>query len=76
MAKKGKRAMGVIRRDEAYSKGEAMERLGISQRFWDQMLDAGLPYCEMGHGRWVTGTNLLEYMNENAKQKEKAKATS
>ena len=49
---------GVINAHEAYSKQELMNRLGISQRFWDSMLDDGLPFTNIGHGRWVTGQSL------------------
>jgi hypothetical protein len=54
---------------EAYSKTEVMNRLGISQRFWDKMIANGLPYSEMGHSRWVTGQALIEYMTKHSKTK-------
>ena len=36
-------SFGVIDVAEAYSKTMVLERLGISQKFWDKMLDEGLP---------------------------------
>jgi hypothetical protein len=60
---------GSINAHEAYSKTEAMNRLGISQRFWDQMLANGLRYAEIGHSRWVTGQALIEYMTRHSKTK-------
>lgn len=60
---------GVIRADEAYSKHMVLERLGISQRFWDLMLDNGLPYASIGHARWVSGQDLIEYIRRNAETK-------
>ncbi len=60
---------GVINAHEAYSKQEMMNRLGISQRFWDQMLDSGLPYSNIGHGRWVTGQAIIEYMTKHSESK-------
>jgi hypothetical protein len=60
---------GVINAHEAYSKHEVMSRLGISQRFWDSMLDEGLPFTNIGHGRWVTGQALIEYMTEHSERK-------
>ena len=59
----------VINAHEAYSKNEVMNRLGISQRFWDQMLNNGLPYTNIGHGRWVTGVAIIEYMNTHSETK-------
>ena len=56
-----KNSFGVIRVDEAYSKHELLNRLGISQRFWDQMLESGLPFCNIGHARWVRGSDVLDY---------------
>ena len=35
---------GVIHAHEAYSKRMVLQRLGISQKFWDKLLDEGLPY--------------------------------
>jgi len=63
---------GLIRRDEAYSKSAAMERLGISQRFWDKMLDNGLSYATIGHSRWVTGEALFRYFESMAENKQLA----
>ncbi len=56
---------GVIRMDEAYSKKELLARLGVSQRFWDQMLDEGLPFSPVGHTRWVTGHDVIEYLRRH-----------
>ena len=69
---------GVINSQEAYSKNEVMNRLGIGQRFWDQMLDNGLPYANIGHSRWVTGQSLIDYMTTHAvlKSNDNAAATS
>lgn len=64
-----KQPVGVINAYEAYSKHELMSRLGISQRFWDQMLDNGLPYASIGHARWVTGQSLIEYMTRHSETK-------
>lgn len=60
---------GVIRINEAYSKRELMSRLRISQRFWDKMLDNGLPYTEIGHERWVWGHEVIEYIEKYSKRK-------
>lgn len=60
---------GVIRLDEAYNKLTVLKRLGISQKFWDKMLDEGLPYTNVGHSRWVTGQALIEHLSKNAKRK-------
>lgn len=60
---------GVIRTDEAYSKVMVLERLGISQKFWDKMLDEGLPYTVVGHSRWVTGEALIKHLNKHARRK-------
>lgn len=61
--------IGVISNDEAYSKEEAMRRLNISQKFWDKMLDQGLPYANIGHARWVIGKDLIEHMAQHAERK-------
>jgi len=61
--------IGVINSQEAYSKYEVMNRLGISQRFWDKMLDDGLPYANIGHGRWVTGQSIIEYITRQSETK-------
>ena len=65
----GKNGHGLIKADEAYSKAMILERLGISQKFWDKMLDEGLPYTVIGHSRWVTGTALIEHLNNHAERK-------
>lgn len=57
---------GLIRGDEAYSKLVVLERLGVSQKFWDQMLNAGLPFSPVGHGRWVLGADLLEFFKRHS----------
>jgi hypothetical protein len=62
-------ATGVIRADEAYSKQTALRLLGISQRFWDKMLDEGLPFTMVGHSRWVTGQDLIEHLKRKAERK-------
>ena len=64
-----KLATGLINSQEAYSKYEVMNRLGISQRFWDQMLNNGLPYANVGHSRWVTGQAIIDYMNKHVETK-------
>lgn len=60
---------GVIRMDEAYSKQMVLQRLGISQKFWDKMISEGLPYTIVGHTRWVTGQALIEHLSRNAERK-------
>ena len=35
----------------------------------DVMLDDGLPYANIGHGRWITGQALIEYMNMHSETK-------
>lgn len=60
---------GLIRQDEAYSKQMVLQRLGISQKFWDKLLDEGLPYTNIGHSRWVTGQALIEHLVRNAERK-------
>jgi len=62
--------VGFIRADEAYAKQELMQRLGISQKFWDKMLSEGLPAAQVGHAKWVTGQSVIDYINQNAKTKE------
>ena len=64
-----KDSIGVIRADEAYSKHELLNRLGISQRFWDSMLDDGLPFCNIGHARWVRGSDVIEYMHRTSERR-------
>lgn len=60
---------GLIHSDEAYSKKMVLTRLGISQKFWDKMLDEGLPYTTVGHSRWVTGKDLIEHLRRKAERK-------
>lgn len=67
---------GVIRTGEAYSKKELLMRLGISQRFWDQMLDEGLPYSPVGHTRWVTGDDVIEHFKRRSTIKTTVPASS
>jgi hypothetical protein len=67
--KNSKSAAGVIRADEAYSKTELMARLGISQKFWDKMLDEGLPYANVGHAKWVLGRTVMEHLERHSEQK-------
>ena len=64
------REMGVIHVSEAYSKRMVLEHFGISQKFWDKMLDEGLPYTIVGHTRWVTGKDLIEHLSRNAERKQ------
>jgi hypothetical protein len=61
---------GLIRSDEAYSKPMVLERLGVSQKFWDQMLNAGLPFAPVGHGRWVLGADLIEFLKKHSVTKQ------
>lgn len=61
---------GVISAHEAYSKQAVLERLGISQKFWDQMLDAGLVYTAVGHSRWVAGSDLIEFLKNHSVRKQ------
>ena len=60
---------GMIHANEAYSKRMVLQRLGISQKFWDKLLDEGLPYTPVGHSRWVTGQALIEHLSRNAEKK-------
>jgi hypothetical protein len=55
--------------DEAYSKQMVLEKLGISQKFWDKMIAEGLPYTNVGHTRWVTGQDLIEHLSRNAERR-------
>jgi len=66
---KSKNSVGFIHADEAYAKGELMRRLGISQKFWDKMLDEGLPYANIGHARWITGRSVIEYIERTSERK-------
>jgi len=63
--------VGFIRADEAYAKQELMQRLGISQKFWDKMLSEGLPAAQVRHAKWVTGQSVIDYINQPQKQKSK-----
>jgi len=60
---------GVIHAAEAYSKQTVLNRLGVSQKVWDQFLDNGLPFTIVGHSRWVTGQALIEHMQRHAKRR-------
>lgn len=62
-------SLGLIRADEVYSKQEILRRLGVSQKFWDKMLNEGLPFTNVGHQRWVTGQALIEHLQRNAERK-------
>lgn len=59
----------VISAHEAYSKRTVLQRLGISQKFWDKMLDEGLPYTVVGHSRWVSGADLIKHFSSKAERK-------
>ncbi|MCG6154664.1 topoisomerase II [Rubinisphaera margarita] len=61
--------VGRIHAEEAYSKELLLKLLGISQKFWDKMLDEGLPFTRIGHTRWVTGEAVLNYLHRNAERK-------
>ena len=63
---------GLIRLDEAYSKTMLMQRLGISQRYWDKLLDEGLPFVQVGHARWVVGRQLIEHLESHSQRKPEA----
>ena len=63
-------ATGLIHISEAYNKSTVLQRLGISQKFWDKMLDEGLPYTVIGHSRWVTGKDLIEHLHRKAERKQ------
>jgi len=60
---------GVISSNEAYSKSMLLERLGISQKFWDKLLDEGLPFANVGHTRWVSGRQLIEHLEKHSTTK-------
>lgn len=60
---------GIIRAEEAYSKAMVLSRLGISQKFWDKMLDDGLPYAAVGHTRWVLGYELIRFLEKHSTTK-------
>ena len=61
--------VGVIHAEEAYSKKVLLRILGISQKFWDKMLDEGLPFAVVGHTRWVTGEDVLNYFHRKSERK-------
>lgn len=61
-----KKHPGVISVDEAYSKAAVLDRLGISQKFWDKLLDDGLPFAPVGHTRWVIGRDLIEHLKKHS----------
>lgn len=65
----GESYLGTINALEAYSKQTVLQRLGISQKFWDKMLDEGLPYSNVGHSKWVTGRDLIEYFSKRSERK-------
>lgn len=67
-----KESLGVISTHEAYSKQEILRRLNISQKFWDKMLGEGLPTSPVGHTKWVTGKDLIEYLHRIAERKNEA----
>ena len=60
------KSTGFIHADEAYSKAVVLQRLGISQKYWDKMLNEGLPYTDVGHARWVSGRNLIRYFEQHS----------
>jgi hypothetical protein len=61
---------GVIRADEAYSKLAVLERLGVSQKYWDKLLDDGLPFTTVGHTRWVSGRQLIDHLERHSTTKQ------
>ena len=61
---------GVIRANESYSKRMVLELLGVSQKFWDKLLDDGLPYSNVGHTRWVSGRQLIEHLEKHSTTKQ------
>lgn len=66
---------GTISSSEAYSKAMLMQRLGISQRFWDKMLDEGLPFTSVGHSRWVAGCDVIEFFRRRSEVKNDSNST-
>jgi hypothetical protein len=60
---------GMVSANEAYSKSMLLERLGISQKFWDKLLDDGLPFANVGHTRWVSGRQLIEHLEKHSTTK-------
>ena len=67
-----KPSTGMIDGNVAYSKSQVLSRMGISQAFWGQMLDNGLPYTPIGHQRWVLGRDLIDYIAERSTTKRRA----
>ena len=61
---------GVISANESYSKQMILELLGVSQKFWDRLLDEGLPFCNVGHTRWVSGRHLIEHLEKHSTTKD------
>ncbi len=61
---------GLIHADEAYSKLTVLERLGVSQKFWDKLLDEGLPFANVGHTRWVSGRQLIDHLEKHSTTKQ------
>ncbi|MCH7728881.1 MAG: topoisomerase II [Planctomycetes bacterium] len=64
-----KTSTGLINANEAYSKAEVLSRLGVSQKFWDKMLDDGMPFTRVGKSRWVIGRDLIEYLQDRSEKK-------
>jgi hypothetical protein len=67
-----KTPLEVISVHEAYSKRTVMARLGISQKFWDKMLDEGLPFTVVGQTRWVTGADLIQHFSSKSERKRRS----
>lgn len=65
-----KQEAGIIHSDEAYSKAMVLAKLDISQKFWDKLLDEGLPFANVGHTRWVIGKHLIEHLAKNSTTKQ------
>ena len=63
------KSLGIIRSEEAYSKSMVLQRFAISQKAWDKMLNEGLPYTAVGHSRWVTGADLIEFLKSHSIRK-------
>jgi hypothetical protein len=61
--------VGIINANELYTKQELLRRLGISQKFWDKMLDDGLPYSKVGHAKCVAGKDVIEHLSRQAERK-------
>jgi hypothetical protein len=47
-----------------------LERLGVSQKFWDKLLDDGLPFTNVGHTRWVSGRQLINHLEKYSTTKQ------